>query len=83
MDSVKISRKVAAKMIEDFRTQLAEIHPNGTREDLINRLARILTDAGIPALEVCTGEAHANVHIDNCSCCAPRWGFTGPAVKIL
>jgi hypothetical protein len=23
----------------------------------------------------CTGEAHSNPHIDNCSVCAPRWGL--------
>ena len=22
----------------------------------------------------CTGAAHSNPHIDNCMCCAPRWG---------
>jgi len=33
-------------------------------------------------LEVCRGEAHSNLNIDNCLTCAPRWGWTGPEVKI-
>ncbi len=30
---------------------------------------------GIVALVKCHGEAHSNVFIDNCSVCAPRWGW--------
>lgn len=37
---------------------------------------------GIPDLEVCTGNAHSDPHIDNCGACAPRWGWTGERVDI-
>lgn len=29
----------------------------------------------------CTGEAHANPHVDNCSVCAPRWGLVAVPVE--
>jgi len=44
---------------------------------------RELTErARLTPLQPCTGEAHSNPHIDNCSVCMPRWGYTGPTVKI-
>lgn len=37
-----------------------------------------LTDVGWQAIGMhlvdCDGEAHSNLHIDNCMACAPRWG---------
>lgn len=81
-NEIKMTRKVAARMIEDIRTMLAGAKANPAGANLARDLDVLLSRAGIPALEACTGEAHSNAHIDNCGCCAPRWGWTGDAVKI-
>lgn len=30
---------------------------------------------------VCTGEAHLNLHIDNCMRCAPMWGVAAEEIR--
>jgi hypothetical protein len=30
----------------------------------------------------CHGEAHSNAYIDNCSICAPRWGWVEPTREV-
>ena len=47
--------------------------------EAIRELAR---RAKLTPLQPCHGEAHSNPHIDNCMVCMPRWGFTGPTVKV-
>lgn len=76
MSHVFITRGTAAGLIESLRDMLAE----GRVSQL--EVARALSRAGVPELEPCTGEAHSSAFIDNCPRCAPRWGWTGPFVKI-
>lgn len=67
-----MKRSQAADLIDRIR-QLAATQAEGT-----TGLRSILLSAGLPPLEPCNGEAHRNPFIDNCSQCAPRWGFLGP-----
>ncbi len=71
-----MKRSQAAALIDKLRELCAD--PSADRQNFIDAIE----DAGIPPLEVCTGEAHSNAFIDNCSLCAPRWGFVGKAVKV-
>ena len=71
-----MKRSEAARLIDKLRELAAD--PSTDRQNFIDALE----EAGIYPLEVCTGEAHSNAFIDNCSLCAPRWGFVGKAVKV-
>lgn len=53
-----------------------------SRGDSNRMLLRVVQQA-IEAVTVpCTGEAHENIFIDHCGCCAPRWGrVPGPRVR--
>ncbi len=66
-------RSQAAKLIDRVR----EIAADSTPLQTLDLLRSALADAGLPPLEPCGGEAHSNVWIDNCSRCAPRWGYVG------
>lgn len=46
----------------------------------MNDAAATKSDAPNHPMLPCTGEAHSNPHIDNCTLCAPRWGKV-PAFK--
>ncbi len=82
----KVKRAEAAKLIEEVRVALADATIDGksgkTLEETVARIRRAFADRDIPELVPCTGEAHSNAHIDNCSVCMPRWGFVGPEVTI-
>lgn len=72
-------RKQATALIDEIRTivatwQAQHAEANHAMAILANKLAR----AGLEPLEPCSGAAHSNAHIDQCSVCAPRWGFVGP-----
>lgn len=69
-------RSEAEKILYRVRTLLAERVPP-------EKIEQVLAETcGIPPLEKCTGEAHSNLHQDHCGVCMPRWGWTGPEVKI-
>ena len=57
---------------------VALLYPNWTDRNDLPVIGAEITDAGWAAIGLhlvpCDGEAHQNPHIDNCSCCAPRWG---------
>jgi hypothetical protein len=70
-------RKQAAKLIDELR-ELEASHRNAGSESIsLWQLQDILQRWQLPLLAACEGEAHSNAHIDNCSLCAPRWGFVG------
>lgn len=74
-------RKQATALIDEIRTIVAEhdaSRTNGSAERGMARIRdRLALHIGRP-LQPCKGEAHSNPHIDNCSLCAPRWGWVGP-----
>jgi hypothetical protein len=73
---LSLKRNEAADLLDKIRVMLAErIKP----EDIEARLEK---DKGIAPLQACGGEAHGNPFIDNCHGCAPRWGWTGPRLKV-
>lgn len=80
-----LDRKTAASLIEALRETAVSTLP---AERKLRLLVDLLADAGLPALEVCDGAAHrvgdgeANGFQDNCTCCAPRWGFLGDKVVV-
>lgn len=73
---VHLKRSVAADMIEDMRKWIAQ-RVSAERIEVLLR-----EKYGVQRLEKCEGESHSHIHGDSCSVCAPRWGFTGPTVKI-
>lgn len=82
-----MKRTEAAKFIEKVRRLEADwrTHEGTTpalAEHMVEDLQELLQEAGIPLLEECSGEAHSNAYIDNCSLCAPRWGWVGEKVKV-
>lgn len=80
MNTIKVRRSWAAGMIEDLRRLLADLpHQSAITRPQIETL---LERWGIPPLDPCTGEAHANPYIDYCQACAPRWGSVGPKVVV-
>ncbi len=68
-----MKRSQAAKLIDRVR----EIAADSTPLQTLDLLRSALADAGLAPLEPCGGEAHSNAWIDNCSRCAPRWGYVG------
>lgn len=68
-----MKRTQAAKLIDAIRVIAADATPL----QALDALRSALADAGLPPLEPCGGEAHSNAVIDNCSRCAPRWGYVG------
>lgn len=86
-----LTRKQAAGLIERLRVFHAEwgqaLDDADPRKmpaavDVWAGLGDVLDTVDIPRLEACTGEAHSNGYIDNCSLCAPRWGWVGEKVKV-
>jgi hypothetical protein len=71
-----MARSRAAKLLDDIRQALARRDSAETIENFIQR------QYGIDPLLPCRGEAHSNAYIDNCMCCAPRWGHVGKGIKI-
>ena len=72
-------RKQATALIDELRI-LAAAPMSG--DELSLRLQGALESYGLRALTPCPGEARSNPHIDNCSLCAPRWGWVGPVEVI-
>lgn len=74
-----ITRTQAAKLIEELREIAAGDKPLSARH-IADRLALY----GIDPLVPCSAQAHqpGGGYIDNCMCCAPRWGFTGSTLKV-
>lgn len=51
--------------------------------DIANRLRTIASEHGLEVPRPCNGEAHSNMHIDNCGCCMGYdWGIAGKPVHI-
>ena len=75
MSQIKITRTQAAKIIERLREEAAEGDA---------RAKRILDSYGIEPLKKCTGFAHTpdGCFVDNCTVCAPRWGWVGDKIKV-
>lgn len=76
-----LTRTQAATFIERVRELAAE----QSAVALAAGVARLLSEAGLPPLERCTGHAHSPEvagNQDNCTCCAPRWGWIGPKVTV-
>ncbi len=73
---VTMARGRAADLIDYVRVALA----NRTLPDIIE--AHLKDQFGVEPLKRCDGEAHGNAHIDNCGTCMPRWGWTGPRIKV-
>lgn len=75
-------RKQTARMIDELRVLLAK----RASPEQIERMLFICYQ--LNPLDACPGAAHkvgpgeANGHQDNCSMCAPRWGWCGEAVKV-
>lgn len=74
--TIKMPRSKVAGMLDKVRQWLAE----GVDAHEIER--RMAMNFSVEPLQPCDGEAHSNAHIDNCMCCAPRWGFVGPAIQV-
>lgn len=75
-----MKRSKAAGLIDDIRVLAARGADPGC--DLGSLLACVLVDYGLAPLVQCHGEAHSNLHIDNCMACAPRWGYVGAKEKV-
>jgi hypothetical protein len=73
-----VKRSQAERLIDEMREMAAQTDRTYTATDLGDWLAQ----HNVPPLEVCEGEAHSNAFIDNCSLCAPRWGFVGKREKV-
>jgi len=85
MKQVKLTRTQATKILEDVRELSARFRGKGFYyADIAKRYEEIFNRVNpeITPLEQCEGEAHSNAFIDNCMCCAPRWGLLGPFIKI-
>lgn len=76
-----MKRSEAAKFIEGIR-RIAATHADIDGAYLMKLLRQHLVDHGVAPLKKCPGEAHSNGYIDNCSLCAPRWGWIGEKVKV-
>lgn len=75
-DPSSITRTMAADIIEQVRTMVAKRRSPMTIE-------RILKEKfGVEPLQKCEGDAHSNPHADSCAVCDPRWGYTGPRLKV-
>jgi hypothetical protein len=73
-----MKRSKAADLIDAIRVIVARSEAQELVADTAAELVAIeLAEFGLTPLEPCGGEAHSNAHIDNCSLCAPRWGFVG------
>lgn len=73
---LRIRRARAADILDEVRVLLARRHsPEAIESELNHRF-------GIEPLVECRGEAHSDANIDHCMVCAPRWGWTGPRIKI-
>lgn len=70
-----MKRSQAEELIDKIREAAARGYSMAAVE-------RLLSSAGLDPFEKCTGEAHANLYVDNCSQCKPRWGVVGPREKI-
>lgn len=78
-----VKRARARHLIERVRVLTAAAGAGEMKHaDALHCIARELLAAGVPELTPCHGEAHKNPHIDNCTSCAPRWGWIGQEVKI-
>ncbi len=86
-------RKQATKLIDELRALSSEAallrgldlpreQYNANMARLMARVCIELHSAGLGDFEACPGGAHSNPHIDNCSHCAPRWGWVGPVEVI-
>ena len=76
-----MKRTQAARLIDRIRVILAESKATGRTIDpavIEDELLRL----EVKPLVKCTGEAHSNPFIDNCSMCAPRWGWIGEKVQV-
>ncbi len=70
-----MKRSKAADLIDEARALLYDhTKPAHNR---IAHLQLLFERFNVGKLEECGGEAHSNAHIDNCSRCAPRWGWVG------
>lgn len=76
-----MKRSKAARLLEEIREALSEHVKDPTLA--VHDIRRALSEAGVEPLTPCPGEAHtAGGWIDNCSVCAPRWGWIGDKIKI-
>jgi len=67
--------KVASKL--RYEMQFKRNEPGHPGHALLSRVEGAIEAFLVP----CNGEAHSNAFIDNCMCCAPRWGkVIGPRV---
>lgn len=66
----------AERIIEDLRSQFAELRTDGA-PSLVE--LRLRDSYGIEPLVACEGEAHGNPFIDNCTLCMPQWGWRDPS----
>lgn len=73
-----MKRSKAANLIDDLRQLDAKHRFHDVKDEGALGLRAILESFDLTPLEPCDGESHSNAHIDNCSRCAPRWGFVGP-----
>jgi hypothetical protein len=82
-----VSRHQAEAVIESLRAAVINKHlPEPTRQfaqQLLDvYLAYDVDGKRVGMLAECNGDAHSNAFIDNCMCCAPRWGTVGVFVKV-
>jgi hypothetical protein len=93
MKEQKIRRGDAARLLDKILVELAAADTALTTAgddpeyralaETLSKLQGLVERAGLTPLQPCHSEAQSNpMHHDNCMACAPRWGFTGPMVKI-
>lgn len=87
-DEIRLTRKEAAQLIEGIRLVLSLDRPSTCVDSgdwakaQCFDIGGLLDGAGISPLRHCTGLAHDDLLSDDCSQCAPRWGFVGPRVVV-
>lgn len=79
-----IRRGDAAKLLDKILVELANAANGGadSNDRALVAIDRLVRQFKLELPSPCRGEAHSNPHIDNCGVCAPRWGFTGPKVRV-
>ena len=85
MKKQEIKRTQAASFIEEVLVLASHVGADDlTAEDVANNIKAIALKAGLNVPEKCSGEAHSNAFIDNCSVCmgGSAYGFVAPHVKI-
>jgi hypothetical protein len=78
-----IKRSDAAKLLDAIRVLVAQTKSGErTQPNLVSELDVRLQLLGLQLPKQCPGDAHSNPHFDNCSLCAPHWGWIFEKTKV-